>query len=373
MRVDRVGEARFERGRAADDVLRLRRVLHARQFDHDAVGALLLDHRLGHAEFVHAVMQRGDVLLERGVLHGFLHRRRERADQLHAAVWSGLRGPLEFADAAAQLLGRRVRRGLVGEIDHHRLVDAVHAAVADVVVAQQRARVRSVGIELLVQRAGHVDLQQEVHAAAQIETEVHRQRVQGGQPARRRALQVQRDDELRVGRVAVQRLLQQVLHAQLRVGVRQTHADVRVGRRVVERDVVRLDLIGGERRFDRRQRGRVELDRCLAARHLHRRRFAEQIGQRVHEADDQSHQHHGVFPEGVTIHEWSNGKVGLEAMRPAMSAGGFSGVLREPPARPRRTRESRPYSDLIVPFGRIVVTDAFCTVISVPSEISTPT
>ena len=117
-------------------------------------------------------------------------------------------------------------------------------------VAQQRARVRGVGIELLVQRAGHVDLQQEVHAAAQIETEVHRQRVQRGQPARRRALQVQRDDELRIGRVAVQRLLQQILHAQLRVGVRQAHADVRVGRRVVERDFVGLDLIRGERGFD---------------------------------------------------------------------------------------------------------------------------
>ena len=31
--------------------------------------ALLLDHRLGHAEFVDAVVQRGDVLLERLVLH----------------------------------------------------------------------------------------------------------------------------------------------------------------------------------------------------------------------------------------------------------------------------------------------------------------
>ncbi|PYE17783.1 hypothetical protein C7410_12437 [Paraburkholderia silvatlantica] len=31
------------------------------------------------------------------------------------------------------------------------------------------------------------------------------------------------------------------------------------------------------------------------------------------------------------------------------------------------------YSDLIVPFGRMVETDDFCTVISVPSAISTPT
>ncbi|KGC61316.1 hypothetical protein DM75_3631 [Burkholderia mallei] len=36
-----------------------------------------------------------------------------------------------------------------------------------------------------------------------------------------------------------------------------------------------------------------------------------------------------------------------------------------------RTRRGA-YSDLIVPFGRMVVTAAFCTVISVPSAISTP-
>jgi len=35
--------------------------------------------------------------------------------------------------------------------------------------------------------------------------------------------------------------------------------------------------------------------------------------------------------------------------------------------------KSWPYSDLIVPFGRIVVTAAFWMVISVPSAISTPT
>jgi hypothetical protein len=40
-------------------------VLHAGQLHHDAVRALLLDHRLGHAELVDPVVQRGDVLLQR--------------------------------------------------------------------------------------------------------------------------------------------------------------------------------------------------------------------------------------------------------------------------------------------------------------------
>ena len=63
-----VDHADFERRGAAEDVLGLRRVLHAGQLHHDAVGALLLDHRLGDAELVDAVVQGGDVLLERAVL-----------------------------------------------------------------------------------------------------------------------------------------------------------------------------------------------------------------------------------------------------------------------------------------------------------------
>ncbi len=39
----------------------------------------------------------------------------------------------------------------------------------------------------------------------------------------------------------------------------------------------------------------------------------------------------------------------------------------------RRRQSLEAYSDLIVPFGRMVETDDFCTVISVPSAISTPT
>ena len=42
------------------------------QLHHDAVGALLLDHRLGDAEFVDAVVQRLDVLLEREFLGALL-------------------------------------------------------------------------------------------------------------------------------------------------------------------------------------------------------------------------------------------------------------------------------------------------------------
>src|SRR5438105_14216074 len=55
----------FERRRAAENFLRARSVLHARELHHDAIGALLLDHRLGHAELIPEPVQRRDILLQR--------------------------------------------------------------------------------------------------------------------------------------------------------------------------------------------------------------------------------------------------------------------------------------------------------------------
>jgi hypothetical protein len=57
------------------------RVLHARQLHDDAVGALLLDDRFGNAEFVDAVVQGGDVLLDREFANGLLGGRIRRGDQ----------------------------------------------------------------------------------------------------------------------------------------------------------------------------------------------------------------------------------------------------------------------------------------------------
>ncbi len=64
-----------------------------------------------------------------------------------------------------------------------------------------------------------------------------------------------------------------------------------------------------------------------------------------------------------------NGKVGLESVASGALAAraSFARAARAPDAR------GTAYSDLIVPFGRIVVTADFWTVISVPSDTSTPT
>jgi hypothetical protein len=103
-----VDHAHFQRGGAAEDVLGLGGVLHAGQLHHDAVGALLLDHRLGHAQFVDPVVQRGDVLLERLLLHA-AGLGLERARQLEVvAVGRGVQS------AGRELVGDQVARAVCG-------------------------------------------------------------------------------------------------------------------------------------------------------------------------------------------------------------------------------------------------------------------
>jgi hypothetical protein len=77
---------------AADDVLGARRVLHTGQLHHHAVAALLLDDRLGHAQFIDALVQRVDVLLQRLRLDVGNGLGRQAAHQAHA-FGGGLGGP----------------------------------------------------------------------------------------------------------------------------------------------------------------------------------------------------------------------------------------------------------------------------------------
>ena len=72
LRVLLVDHADLEGRGAAEEILRPRDVLHAGKLHHDAVGALLLDHRLGDAELVDALVERADVLLERRFLDALL-------------------------------------------------------------------------------------------------------------------------------------------------------------------------------------------------------------------------------------------------------------------------------------------------------------
>jgi hypothetical protein len=169
--------------------------------------------------------------------------------------------------------------------------------VADVLVAQQGADVAGQRIGLLRQRRLHVDLHQEVDAAAQVEAEVHRQRVDRRQPARRARQQVQRDDVARVVRIGVERGDQRVLRLALRI---------EIGEAGLHRVAVVLDEIGLQRRLvehlpDGSLQRSVDLQRRLAARDLHRRRFAEEIRQRIEDADDERDDEDRVLPDRVAV------------------------------------------------------------------------
>ena len=80
-----VHQPELERGRGAEDAQRLVRILHAGQLHGDAVDALARHDRLGHAELVDAVAQRGDVLLDREVL-ALLDLRRASARRVDRAA-----------------------------------------------------------------------------------------------------------------------------------------------------------------------------------------------------------------------------------------------------------------------------------------------
>ena len=104
-----VHHAHFQRGGAAEDVLRLGGVLHAGQLHDDAVGALLLDHRLGDAELVDAVVQGGDVLLDGEFLDALLRLGLEDGGQLEVRAVLDFRQQqvgLGILDGGARLVAR---------------------------------------------------------------------------------------------------------------------------------------------------------------------------------------------------------------------------------------------------------------------------
>ena len=202
-------EAELEVGGLAEDALGFGRVLHAGQLHHDAVAALLLDHRLGHAELVDAVAQRREVLVDRVVLHllDLLRADREHEHELVAAL---LHEALELGHRVLDHAHRGGARRLVRE----RGLDAItpdgpdqpaHARLAQLVL-----EVRFVDRDPLGDGRIGIDLQQEVHAAAEVEAELERRAADRRQPRGRGRREVQRHHV-----VIAQRALDRRLRAQL--------------------------------------------------------------------------------------------------------------------------------------------------------------
>jgi hypothetical protein len=170
--------------------------------------------------------------------------------------------------------------------------------VADVLLAQLAAHVRREVLDALEARGRHVDLEEEVHAAAQVEAEIHRQGVDPGEPAGRRRQQVERDGVGAFVGAGVERALDQVLRPELRVGVGEAH--LHAGRVDLGAAVVNGFLL--EDLFDPGEERRVDLHRRLGARDLHRRRFAEEVRHGIDERRDDHERDERILPGGEAVH-----------------------------------------------------------------------
>ncbi len=160
-------------------------------------------------------------------------------------------------------------------------------------LTQGAANVAGRRFQRLVQRAFHVDLHQEMHAAAQVETEIHRQRAEIGQPLRRTRQQVQCHHV-----VLAQLRVQHVLGLELRIRIGEARLDA--GR--ILRQHLGSQLRGLQHIVNACQQRRIRLEAGTQRQYLHGRRFAVEIGQCIDKAQHQRAQDQQVFPQRITVH-----------------------------------------------------------------------
>jgi hypothetical protein len=143
-------------------------------------------------------------------------------------------------------------------------------------------------LDALGQHGLAIHLHQEVHAAAQVEAEVHRQRVQALHPFRGVFLQVQGDQVGWIFRIGVQAFFQHRLGLELDVRGGEAHAHRGVGAAAVKGQAVVGDAGLGQHIGDLGGHVGAHLDGRLAAGDLHCRRLAEEVRRREQRAQQQA-------------------------------------------------------------------------------------
>src|SRR5258708_7778753 len=135
------------------------------------------------AELVDALVQGLDVLLQRGFLHALLEVGLDRGDEQQVLAIVAL-GERQVGNIVEDEGTRLLTHGGLAEADADHLAVARDAAVADVLLAQLVAQVAGEVFHALGDGGRGVHLQEKMHAATQVESQVHRQRLDRGQPAR---------------------------------------------------------------------------------------------------------------------------------------------------------------------------------------------
>ncbi len=178
-----IHHANFQRRSAAQNVFGLRRVLHTRQLHHNAVRTLALNHGFGHTQFVNSVVQCSDVLAQ-GVLARLLFNfwRQRRYKRKFSAVFRS--GKLQVRVFLGQGSLRLVAGFCIAEGQVKTSGRAGRAGIPQIFFAQGLLGAGQQGVLAFFKCSIHVHLQQEMHTTPQIETQVHGQCIDVGQPVR---------------------------------------------------------------------------------------------------------------------------------------------------------------------------------------------
>ena len=157
----------------------------------------------------------------------------------------------------------------------------------------------------------HVDLQQEVNAAAKVKAEIHRQCIDLQEPLGRIGHQVGSDDVGRIRTVGVKSAFEHFTSLQLLFGFRRikAHAHGVLLSTLLIENAVGLQLCIRKRFFHTSEHRLVDLHRRLAGTHLHCGRFAVKIRQGVQRRNEQNHSDDDVLPKSVSIHNKNSGSV----------------------------------------------------------------
>ena len=190
------------------------------------------------------------------------------------------------------------------EAHFNHVAHAVHARVADALVAKLRAKVGERRFGALRNGRAHVDLKQEVHAAAKVKAEIHRQRPDRKQPLRGVRGEVQGHHVGGVLTVRVERLFKDLAGLKLLFGLSRLEAyahGVLLGA-LFEEDAVGMQVCIAQKILDRLQGLLRHLHRRLAGRDLHCRRLAVEVRQGVDQTDHKGDNDDDVFPERIAVH-----------------------------------------------------------------------
>ena len=287
-----IDEAVLECRRRTENLLQAPRILGAGQLHHDATVALLLDQRLGHAELVDPVAQRRDVLLECKLpdrLH-LVGTQRGGDDELRATV---RRGNVEVAELVADQLCSRIPGSGVAKHRVDLQAAGAHGRVAHLFFTQDLPDIVVVAIDGLGHRRIHVDVNQHVNSAPQVETEVHGLDAELVQPARDVCRKIQRQ---RV--VARQHALERILGEKLMGRSFEANPDAVFDELGALEGHLRC-LQRGSDLFDGRL---TDLERRTGAADLHDRVLAEHVRQGVECAEQNDGENEQVLPQGIAVH-----------------------------------------------------------------------